>query len=272
MNKQDKIKQLFLDPILREMEPEKGAIGCSIARVKSIDEANRTVTAIVSTPNVDRYEEIVDPKAFKKFLKVFMTNPVFVAGHTYIGWSGEPTVIGHWQSVEITDEGLIATAKFADTALAEEYWRLYSGGHMKAFSVGWITHEWKMEEFEIAPGVRKKIRVFTLVELIEISAVAIPANRESLVRAASATRLNESAEIKQLNADDVRDLIRKHVGEEIKKQLSTEPGGPMQILIEDVVDIALGRIGHRCCDDDVHEVEADEQQSVADRLRQYVDG
>jgi hypothetical protein len=48
-------------------------------------------------------------------------------------------------------------------------------------SVGFITHAFEMREMEF-DGSTQRVRVFTDVELIEISAVAIPANRESLIR------------------------------------------------------------------------------------------
>lgn len=245
--KTDDLTNLLLDATKREAEPRKGAIGSSIARVKAVDQDARTVTAIVSTPNADRYEEIVEPKAFAEWLDVFMANPVFVAGHTYVGWAGEPTVIGHWQSVQITSEGLVATARFAQTKLADEYWQLYRDGHMKAFSVGWITHEWEMREFEVAPGINKKIRVFTEVELIEISAVAIPANRESLVRAASATRAKGDDD------QTIKEMICGVVREELKTHLGTDPGGELHMLIEDVVELTVQRLAGQTCsehDDD----------------------
>lgn len=223
---------LFLDPTQREQAPQRGAIGSSIARIKSIDADKRQLTATVSTPNIDRYEEMVEPKAFKNWLDVFNTNPVLCAGHTYCGWAGEPTVIGHWSSVDIANDGLIGVAQFATTDLAEEYWKLYRDGHMRAFSVGWITHAWEMREFKRSEGVTKKIRVFTDVELIEISAVAIPANRESLVRAASAngngTRHNDLAEqvIKQLEA------------------CLSDPLGPMSIALKNALDDWHAQRGH----------------------------
>ncbi len=255
---------LFLDPTRREVEPHQGAIGCSIARVKGIDAGTRSVTALVSTPNPDRYEEIVEPKAFEQWLDVFMTNPVFCAGHTYVGWAGEPTVIGHWTSIKVTQEGLEATCEFARTELAEQYWQLYSGGHMKAFSVGWITHEYKMQEYELAPGVKKTIRVFTEVELIEISAVAIPANRESLVRAASALAPahapgnvpgnaagNASGKSgAQNDPADLADLMReiRELKQIVHNGYSAEPGGALHMLILDIVEQAQAA-GHGDRDD-----------------------
>jgi hypothetical protein len=104
-----------------------------------------------------------------------------------------------------------------------------------------------MQEFELAKGVRKKIRVFTEVELIEVSAVAIPANRESLVRAASA--FNEP----RASASGLNDTeLRKLIADEITKTL-TDPLGPVDSLIREVVAAvhAHGSCGHH--DDDLDE-------------------
>ncbi len=256
----------MLDPRQREIAPECGDLSFSIAQVKEkgIDPQARTVTAIVSTPNVDRYEEIVEPKAFEEWLPQFLTNPVFVAGHQYNGFSGEPTVIGHWVSMEVTDEGLVGTAKFADTKLADEYWKLYSEGHMRAFSVGWITHQWEMREYDLGNGVNKKIRVFTEVELIEVSAVSIPANRESLVRAASALAgqqdgnhdAEQSAAIAKALREEIATDIKQSIGEllpaELSKLLSAEPGSPLCSLVQDVVELTLAS-GSSHDREDVHD-------------------
>jgi len=103
----------LLDPTQRDREPQPGQIGVVRAFVQpgSIDEDNRTMRFVGSTRNLDRYGEIVEPKAFEKWLPTFMANPVFVAGHVYIGMSGEPTTIGHWLDMQVTDEGLEGTAR-----------------------------------------------------------------------------------------------------------------------------------------------------------------
>lgn len=260
------IKTLLLDPTKREIEPRIGSIGCSIARVTGVNEQERTVTALVSTPNADRYEEIVEAEAFKKWLPVFMSNPVAVAGHTYVGWAGEATVIGHWVEVKITKQGIEATMMFAETELAKDYWLLYKDGHMRAFSVGWITHEWKMMELEVAPGIKKRIRVFTEVELIEISAVAIPANRESLVRAASALSAKRSGPDPSQNEGE-REALGLHISQLVTnaiEKLLTDPNGPIATsMIPDVIDAYRDGCGHGGSCHHIDDVETQAQGETA---------
>ncbi len=259
----------LLDPRYRELPPAKGDLGFSLGQVREVDVQHRSVTALVSTPNVDRYEEIVQPQAFAKWLDVFMENPVFIAGHTYTGWSGEPTVIGHWTEMRVTEQGLVGTCVFAQTPLAEQYWQLYRDGHMKAFSVGWLTHEWKIEEFEVSPGIKKKIRVFTEVELIEVSAVAIPANRESLVRAASALAgakatadgVEPIENLREMLVEALCGPLAERVIAEIKQLLNTDPGGPLACLIQDVVEAC--QVARAPVTDDVPPSPSDDGRTLA---------
>ena len=241
----------LLDPRRRELEPAHGDLGCSGMQIRGINVDKRTVTAMVSTPNVDRYEEIVEPEAFRRWLPEFTRNPVFAAGHRYVGSACEPGIIGHWTELRITKDGLLGTAVFAETPVADQYWQLYKGGHMRAFSVGWITHEWEMRSVEVKPGVMRRIRVFLSVELLEISAVAIPANRESLVRAASKHPASKSKASLGKTADDdaiaeklsnrqlstAARMLAPVVQRAIHDELRADPGSALCALIQDVVDI-----------------------------------
>jgi len=255
--------ELILDPQKRELEPEKGDKGFSIGRVKAggVSEENRTVTGVLSTPSVDRYEEIVEPEAFREWLPYFIEdNPKFLPNHSHGSGSGEPSSIGHWESLEIIKAALIGTAKFLPAGdplkLADAWWFRFLHGSQKTFSVAWITHAWEMREFELAQGVKKNIRVFTEVELIEISAVEIPANRDAkLIRAAAhraglveAAALDDhQARIKQvagellphLSPDQQRELVK-----DVLIKTLTDPDGPLPSLIEETVQQTVAALGY----------------------------
>lgn len=247
--------QLYIDPILRildpahrELAPENRSLGFTRAQVKGIDEQARTVTAIVSTANVDRYEEIIEPEAYRKHLAAFMMNPVMLAGHAHSTADGRPSVIGHWKDVRITKEGLIGTAQFSRTPLGEEWWQLYLDGSMRAFSVGFIASKWEMRDMKTPGGESRRLRVFTEVELLEISAVAIPANREALVLAASAmTGRAASADLDvsdYKNAGDIKlsnrqlesavRALRPLIQKEIRRELDPLQNSALENLISDV--------------------------------------
>lgn len=255
-------KHRILDPRHREIEPSKGDVAGRAGIVKAVNAQDRTVTGMVSTRNTDRFEEIIEPRAFAPWLEKFMQNPVFLAGHQHVGFdAADPTVLGSWTALEITDDGLQGTAQFLPEGdpLADAYWRRYAAGAMRAFSVGFIVHQWEMREFELEPGAMKKIRVFTEVELLEISAVSVPANRESLVNAASALGqrgtgdhdAEQSAAIARALHETIDQSIsaaletrlHKAVLEALEKHLvDPDPDGPIGRHIEAVAE-AVARHG-----------------------------
>jgi len=145
--------------------------------VKTIDRGKRQIRVLASSDALDRYNERILPEAFKKTIAVFMTNPVVLAAHAHKLSDGQPPVVGSVVKLWIDAKGLWAVIQFAVTELAETYWVLYNGGHMKAVSIGFIPLS-----FEDGVEEGRRVRVYTEVELLEISLVAVPANPEALVR------------------------------------------------------------------------------------------
>jgi len=250
---QQQIADAILDVEQRTQEPRQGQKGFVRAFVQpgSIDEERRTMRFVCSTKDLDRYGEIVEPQAFEKWLPTFLENPLFLAGHKHIGEGGEPTSIGQWLDLQVTDQGLEGTAQFLDgDELAEQYWNRYRKGVQKAVSVGFITHAHEMREVEV-DGVNQRVRVFTEVELVEISAVTVPANRGSLVRAASAESAlaTQSAGGEggstpgQVLSDEQNKAIRQTVKQEIHRCLDAGPGSPLATLFTQVVRAHAGDRG-----------------------------
>jgi HK97 family phage prohead protease len=243
-----------LNPHRRDLPPEHGSRGFTPFCVRGIDPVSRTVEAVVSTPNLDRYDEVVEPEAFRRWLPNFMRNPILCAGHQYIGPAGEPTVIGHWTNLDITAEGLIGRAQFmTDDELAEKWWQRFRQGSVRAFSVGWMTHAYEMRTIEDR-GQKRSLRVFTEVELLEISAVAIPANRESLVRAAAASMRRFDGE--NLSGDDASSGTsnrrqNKVAGRVFAKMIEQElqPGGLIERAIGDAIQKLVGTTEAKFYDD-----------------------
>ena len=190
-----------------------------LAHIEKIEGATGEFSAIASTGAVDRDGEIIEPSAFKATIPEFMKNPVLVAGHTYSGFSGEATVIGSVKEMKAGKDAVRFKAQWASTPLAADYRSLYEEGHMKAFSVGFIPREAETNEVD-----GKNVRTYTEVELLEISAVAVPSNRQALIDAAAAgnraARANgENEIIKRLG--NLEELVRGHddVAAEIRTTL-----------------------------------------------------
>lgn len=195
-----RIDDLLLDPDQRHVEPRVGQVGhCRMFRqLESIDRNARTIDFVCSTGTVDRYGEIVEPMAFAESLDAFMLNPVFPAGHAYEFNDGRSPTVGHWKSMKATKQGLIGKAWFKPRGLGEECWLDYLDGNLTSVSVGFLTRAWEMRELKIG-GETRRVRVFTKVDLLEVSAVLIPANPQARIRSGLAA-LDHSPTLQRLEA------------------------------------------------------------------------
>ena len=146
--------------------------------VKTIDKTKGTLSAVASTAAVDRDGEVILPSAFAGHLERYRANPVIMAAHTHRSMDGMPTIIGSASKIEIEKDALAFEMQFARTEIAKAWQSLYTDGHARAFSVGFIPME---GEFKEQNG--ESVYVHTVVELLEISAVAVPANPEAVTRA-----------------------------------------------------------------------------------------
>lgn len=151
--------------------------------VKSVDQGKRQITALASTSDPDRDGDIILPTAFKKWLPTYLRNPVILAEHSHRLGDGKSPVVGKCVSAQIDKAGLHIVVEFAETEAAEDHWQLYKGKFQRAFSVGFIPHA--SEDRKIDGNV---VRVFTEVELLEISCVPVPSNREALSKSAKRKR------------------------------------------------------------------------------------
>ncbi len=163
----EKMKKLFLD-----------------SEIKGVDENEKTITALVSTPTRDRMGEVVDSEGAD--LKNFKKNPVVLFSHNSFV---PPIAKALW--IKKDPQGLLSKMQFADTQIAQEIFSLYKDGFMKAFSIGFIPKEWTDGDGQKTPH-----RTFTKFELVEYSAVAVPANPDALTTAFDKGILKSPALIK----------------------------------------------------------------------------
>ena len=120
-----------------------------------------------STPDIDRYNDIVDPKAFKDALTWYMENPVILLQHN----SDKPI----WKALEAKTwkNGLSVTVELTNDV--DNVFKNIQDGILKGFSIWFIPKKWEYKELDW-----KEIRIITALDLIEISVVSTPANASSL--------------------------------------------------------------------------------------------
>jgi len=149
--------------------------------VKQVDESNPNIVhATVSTDEIDRYGEIVQPAAFKEALPAFLANPVVLPAHQHRLENGEPPVIGKvlTDTIRIGEHEIDLDIEFDDDDLGQKYARKYQKKMMRAFSIGFRGLEGEYKDLD-----KTRVWIWNKIELLEVSAVAVPANRGALARA-----------------------------------------------------------------------------------------
>ena len=141
-----------------------------------VNEDERTFWAVASTDQVDRQGDSIDPSGW--LLDNFLKNPVIPWAHDY----NRPPV-AKALAVKVQGGSLVFHAQFPrpeEYAFADTIFKLYRGGYLRAFSVGFSPLESQVATHEINGKLITGTR-FLKQELYEISCVTLPANPEALV-------------------------------------------------------------------------------------------
>lgn len=197
------------------------------------------IEGYASTPDLDRYRDIVEPKAFQDALELYMKNPVILYQHN----ADRP--VGLATATKITGKGfwIRATIKEADTK------EKVLNGLMRAFSIGYIPLESALEHEDGTPFNAEKdsywdatlVRVIKKLDLVEISIVSTPANGNALFSVAKSvkrvfadlatkafsmkTKSNDQ-DMNEVDADAVKPGVDTETKDEEEKDGTTEGEAP----------------------------------------------
>ena len=150
-------------------------------RIKSLDEKERTIEFVASSEAIDRYGDVIRVAGWDT--RNYEQNPVFLWAHE----SDKPP-IGKCVGIEKDAEAgeLVQKIQFADRdtyPFADTVFKLYKGGYLNAVSVGFMASAVKARYEETEDGPEFAGYEFLEQELMELSAVPVPANPEALGRA-----------------------------------------------------------------------------------------
>ncbi len=138
------------------------------------DDRDEPMSFIISTDDVDRHGDVIVAEGWR--LDSYLANPVFLWAHDY----ARP-VIGRAIEVWSEPHKLLARMKFAPTGFAREVALLYRSGYQRGVSVGFKPLRYE-ERRNDKTGAFLGIR-FLEQELLETSAVPVPANSHALRKA-----------------------------------------------------------------------------------------
>ena len=252
-------------------------------------EGKKYIEGIASDETMDRAGDVILATAWQ--LDNYMKNPVLLWSHNY----REPPV-GKVIDIWIEEGKLKFRAEFADTEFASEIAKLYTEGYLNTFSVGFLPKEFTINR-ETGGYVYKR------VELLEISAVPVPANPNAVavLRAKGLELLSigdieeggddveykETSEVITEQDESMEDKDVEHYEEKAGAVLSRRNAEKLKALagkvkdaitvlnetvdeLTDFVDSATGRV-----DDDEEEVEEkgekQEKMYTSDEVNKILD-
>lgn len=139
------------------------------------DDATRTVKFTITTGDVDRENDVVNPRGWE--VAEYMKSPVVLWAHDY-----KALPIAKALDITAVGNGLVSTAQFPEKGIhpfADTVFELIKGGFIKAASVGFRPIDWAYNETRKGVDHKKQ-------SLIEWSCVPVPANPSALVSARAA--------------------------------------------------------------------------------------
>lgn len=172
--------------------------------IKSINEENHIATVTVSTASVDRDQEVILPSAFTKRLNTYLAHPIMLASHNPYRLENQ---IGEAKEVQINKEGLDVTFEwYAGKGNPQADWAWFLATRkIAAFSVGMMIHGYqegkRLQDGSFENGIRG---TFTDVELLEISQVLIPSNRDAMMSRLGKAQ-HEEAELLEMAVKSIKD-------------------------------------------------------------------
>lgn len=148
------------------------------AKIMAVDGETPRLQFTISTADVDRDRDTIDPKGWK--LDNFKKNPVMLWAHQH---SGLP--VAKCIDCAIENGRLMVDAEFTPMDLypfGYTVYRMYKGGFMSAQSVGFDPSRWEI----VQDADRPYGYDFKEQELLETSAVPVPSNPHALIMARNA--------------------------------------------------------------------------------------
>jgi HK97 family phage prohead protease len=157
--------------------------------IKNLDVVNRTIRFIGTKESADRTGDVIEVDGWE--LDNFVKNPVFLWDH-----NPKEGPIGKVKQIIREGNALLFDVEFASkqvSEFADQVFKLFEAGFLNAVSVGFIPKSFEpiIEEDGFMSGLR-----FTKQELLELSAVSIPAHQDALTASAFKKALEHRHEMK----------------------------------------------------------------------------
>lgn len=236
----------------------------SVIDVKSIDEEERTLEGIATTPTADRVGDVVDPEGAQ-----FQLPMPFLWQHDV----KQP--IGHVVDAKVTKKGINVKIKLAKIEEAgnlknrlEEAWQTIKAGLVKGLSIGF-----KSLEAEELPGHEddwwppvKHLKWLWL----ELSAVTIAANGDASITAIKAIGNQQLAALGHKAIDSVRLISPSALGQ-LQSKPEPKEGKDMKTIAEQITALEATRAAKVARMEEVMQKSIDEGRSTDEAEKEEFD-
>lgn len=150
-------------------------------------------TALATKAVIDRDREIIIPSGIVNRSQYLKSNPVIYFDHAWATWDApsESTLpVGKALTAIVKPEGLVMSWKFTELDFAQQIKYLVDIEVLNTVSIGFIPVEVERDPIKIAETLEKlqieaketPYRLYTKWELLELSIVGIPSNREAEIQ------------------------------------------------------------------------------------------
>jgi len=165
----------------------------SAGKLLASDPQTLSLTAVISTADADRAGDVIEPAGLLN-RDEYLRNPVVLWAHQR---SLPP--IGTCKSLRVERDRIIAETQFAKgVPFAEDVFRLYDQGVLRAWSIGFLPRR--------ARPRRGGMHVLAW-ELLEYSAVAVPENPAALTLAVNKGLIQSPELLRWIERDDFAELL-----------------------------------------------------------------
>ncbi|WP_028627667.1 phage major capsid protein [Metapseudomonas resinovorans] len=204
----------------------------SVLEVKALDDGQRVITGVATTPSPDRVGDIVEP------LGVQFKNPMPLL---WQHWHDKP--VGTVTFDKPTEKGITFTAKLADVQepgklkdRIDEAWQSIKAGLVRGVSIGFspIEYSWMDDG-----GIR-----FIQSEVYELSLVTVPCNVEATINTIKSLDRKQLAALGRKAVTVVRALPAGASAPRTKSLKSPKPeeGNDMKTIAEQIAEFEATRV------------------------------
>ena len=132
--------------------------------------------------NLDAYDDVIEPGAFSNSISNIKASgrmPLMLEQHGGFSVSAQDlTPIGVWTEIKEDPHGLYVEGQLANTARGKDIYELLKMKALSGLSIGYYINDSYTDTIN-----SKSVRHLTDIDLVEISVVSFPANKEARIEA-----------------------------------------------------------------------------------------